>query len=193
MTVSTEPPPVDDYSAVGVDPELARWTERALDRRLSPALLRCFAVLWEIERPYNLPFLGGNNEAWEHAFDRVDEWDGEDGPPVLPGLTVRADRPMVTARLFTELATFDGSALTRVVVAAHRLGCRVAVRPGLTTVVDYDSAIANCKYNPDTGKYEWVDTGEHPRYPQPFLNVQINYRSGGDGLRVHPGVNELVR
>lgn len=191
MTASTGFPSTA-YKAVDIDAELARWTERALDRNLSPDLLRCFAVLWEIERPYNLPFLGGNNEAWEHAFDPVDdEWGDEDGPPVLPGLTVQ--RGMVTARLFGELATFDGSALTRVVVAAHRLGCRVAVRPGLATAVDVDSTIADYKYDPATGKYEWVDTGEHPRYPQPFLNVQINYRPGDDGLRVHPGLDEMVR
>lgn len=138
--------------------DVRRWTEFASRRTWNPEQARCIDVLCAIARPYNLPLIGAG---WHHLRDHPNDSDERrlDDVPVLAPVVVGAN--YIFARLrHTELGTFDGSELTRLVIAGHRRAVRVAVSAEAHMVT----------YDPEGDEFEYDD------YVSAVLEVRLHAR-----------------
>lgn len=157
------------------------WVESNTHRTLTDDEARCVEVLCSIARPHNLHLIDGG---WSSAEDH-------DPSPLesVPVPAVEFGGTFVVARLQGALATFDGSALTRLVLAAHDKAARVEIRPRLFQYHDTDVVLSEW----DRERHEFVETDEHPAYPTACLEVLVSARKrDGSMYETHPTIEQAV-
>lgn len=172
------------------------WIERQIGAPLNADQSRAFEALCSIAQPYNLPLIHGH---WTgesvHVGYASDDSDEDDPAPNRPAVEIWPDGGVVRLRSF-DMATHDMGELTALVIHAHRLCVRVDVAAEMYMATDTESTVS--EYRP--GKHpdyrgEWVDTGEHPRYPMPCLRVQVTARKpdGEHQFDRHPSLADLMK
>ena len=164
----------------------AAWVERNTGLTLTADQRRCVDVLCSIARPYNLPLIDGG---WRDVATTDDGgWTdvGEDAPERPP---VVIHPLFVIARLRSEMATYDGAELTRLVIAAHDAAVRVSIRTETYRQIDRDSFLSRWS----DVQARWVETDEHPASDAPCLTVILHARQrDGSLFERHPTIEQAV-
>lgn len=172
----------------------AEWVAGVTGRTLTEGQQRAVTVLATTASNgaiYNVPLIGSWQDAADYNIDS-EYWDDDDDLH-LQQLTppVEFHERFVIARLAGELATFDGSQLTRLVVAAHEHAVRVAVSARTVLVEDDQSFLWEQKGSGN--KAEWVETDRHPRYRQACLEVMLHPRQReGSTWERHPSIEQVL-
>lgn len=151
--------------------DIHRWVKSNWGHDLNPDQLRCMATICAIATPYNLPIA--------HL-----------GLSGKPAIEVHPHYVAVTL-VSVDLATFDGSELTRLVRAAHANLVRVGMRPAqlMAKPRGYDSSIMFDVDHSDLLE-QFIARGW---WPQPAIRVQANHRQAeGHPFDFHPGMEALA-
>lgn len=166
-------------------PHAVRWVESNTGRTLTEGQARAVQVLAVAAsngQIYNVPLIG----SWCDHADYSHEWDDPDRDlhdrPLTPPIVFHPD--FVIAHLRSNLSTFDGDALTRLVLAAHQHAVRVDVAAIAAVTEDSDGDLLDADGEP---------TGLHPRYEQPVVQVMLHPRKReGSRYERHPTIHDVL-
>jgi len=150
--------------------DLHWWVKANWGHDLNPDQLRCMETICTIRAAHNLPLA-------RLGLDRK------------PAIEVHPLYIAVT--LFSvDLATFDGSELTRLVRAAHANRVRVGIHPALLMCKMRNDSTITFEVGPGDDLDRWV---ARDWWPQAALRVQANHRKPeGHQFERHPGPEALA-